>query len=117
MEPNFECAAQNGAEPLCRETAAVLCIMAKSDTAMTALGQSRRFDRCPATSGLPPETDIVRGYRHVSNVPCVDGSELARAFFTFCSICRHSHVFCLQIPLTSPLPLMPSPHPVPCHPP
>jgi len=39
MEPNFECAAQNGAEPLCRETAAVLCIMAKSDTAMTALGR------------------------------------------------------------------------------
>src|SRR6267378_4080166 len=38
MEPNFECGAQNGAEPLCRETAAVLCIMAKSDTAMTALG-------------------------------------------------------------------------------
>src|SRR6266481_3361996 len=33
MEPNFECAAQNGAEPLCRETAAVLGIMAKSDTA------------------------------------------------------------------------------------
>ena len=41
MEPNFECAAQNGAEPLCRETAAVLCIMAKSDTAMTALGLGR----------------------------------------------------------------------------
>jgi hypothetical protein len=41
MEPNFECAAQNGAE-LCRETAAVLCIMAKSDTAMTALGQHRK---------------------------------------------------------------------------
>jgi len=41
MEPNFECAAQNGAEPLCRETAAVLCIMAKSDTAMTAPGQTR----------------------------------------------------------------------------
>src|SRR5258705_7732166 len=38
MEPTFECAAQNGAEPLCRETAAVLYIMAKSDTAMTALG-------------------------------------------------------------------------------
>jgi hypothetical protein len=26
-------------------------------------------------------------------VPCVDGSELARAFFTFCSIGRCSQVF------------------------
>jgi hypothetical protein len=30
-------------------------------------------------------------------VPCVDGSELARAFFTFCSIGRCSHVFGLLI--------------------
>jgi hypothetical protein len=32
-------------------------------------GHSRRFDSRPATSSLPPETDIVRGDRHVSNVP------------------------------------------------
>ncbi len=31
-----------GPEPLCRETAAVLCIMAKSDTAKTTLGQTEK---------------------------------------------------------------------------
>ena len=35
----------------------------------TAMGQSRRFDRLSATSGLPLETDIVRVGRHVSKVP------------------------------------------------
>jgi hypothetical protein len=32
-------------------------------------GQSRHFDRVPVTSGLPPTADILRGRRHVSNVP------------------------------------------------
>jgi hypothetical protein len=32
-------------------------------------GQSRHFSRRPITSGLPPETDIVRTGRHVSKVP------------------------------------------------
>jgi hypothetical protein len=31
---------------------------------------------------------------------CVDGSELARAFFTFCSIGRCSHVFGLEMRFT-----------------
>jgi hypothetical protein len=36
---------------------------------MSQMGQSRRFDRLPDSSGLPPGTDIVRVGRHVSNVP------------------------------------------------
>src|SRR6202790_4348761 len=32
--------------------------------------------------------------------PCVEGSELARAFFTFCSIGRCSHVFGLLMRFT-----------------
>src|SRR6266404_807473 len=72
MEPNFECAAQNGAEPLCRETAAVLCIMAKSDTAMTALGQKRRSGDVRVTSALPLKGDIHGKVRHVSKVPNPD---------------------------------------------
>ena len=35
----------------------------------TASGQSRHFDRGPATSDLPPGTDIVSPGRHVSNLP------------------------------------------------
>jgi hypothetical protein len=46
----------------------------------SALGNSRRSDRGLITSGLPQEADIFRYRRHVSNVPCVDGSELARTF-------------------------------------
>src|SRR5207244_2908148 len=34
-------------------------------------------------SALPPRADIECGGRHVRVVPCVDGSELARVFFTF----------------------------------
>jgi len=66
-----------GPEPLCRETAAVLCIMAKSDTAMTALGQKRRFTSQPGASGLPLSTDILRPPRHVSNVPKGDPAILS----------------------------------------
>jgi hypothetical protein len=36
---------------------------------MSASGHSRRFGRRPMTSDLTPETDIVRGDRHVSKVP------------------------------------------------
>jgi hypothetical protein len=36
---------------------------------MTALGQSRHFDRAPLTSGLPPTPEILSARRHVSNVP------------------------------------------------
>jgi hypothetical protein len=60
---------------------------------MSLMGQKRSSRPRNAISGLPPEADIVRLARHVRKVPCVDGSELARAFFTFCSIGRCSHVF------------------------
>ena len=39
---------------------------------MSLLGQSRRFDPQPATSGLHSETDIARAGRHVSKVPPTD---------------------------------------------
>ena len=37
-------------------------------------------------SALPPKADIVRCTRNVRFVPCVDGSELARAFFTLAAL-------------------------------
>ena len=43
---------------------------------MPAMGQSRRFDPLPATSGLPRTTDIIRPARLVRNVPTGD---IARA--------------------------------------
>ena len=36
---------------------------------MSGPGQSRHFGRWPTTSGLPLETDIAKGGRHVSKVP------------------------------------------------
>src|SRR5664279_5892936 len=54
----------------------------------------RRNTRCEhIESALPPIADSSRTLLEVRFVPCVDGSELARAFFTFCSIGRCSHVF------------------------
>jgi hypothetical protein len=51
-------------------------------------------------SALLPTADIHHGDGYVSFVPCVDGSGLARAFFTFCSIGRCSHVFGLLMRFT-----------------
>src|SRR6266404_5891986 len=45
---------------------------------MSQLGQSRRFDGRPATSGLPPSTDIVRAGRQVSSVPLATSPSKAR---------------------------------------
>src|SRR5450631_448190 len=39
---------------------------------MSELGQKRRFDCQPITSGLPCSTDILRARRHVSKVPISD---------------------------------------------
>jgi hypothetical protein len=39
---------------------------------MSQLGQSRRFDVRPATSGLPRATDIVSASRQVCFVPTSD---------------------------------------------
>src|SRR6267142_2747810 len=44
---------------------------------------------------------------------CVDGSGLARTFFTFCSIGRCSHVSGLLMRFTGPLAIMPSADQVP----
>jgi hypothetical protein len=80
---------------------------------MSELGQSRHFRRRPTTSGLPLETDIVRAGRHVSKVPCVDGSGLARAFFT---VLQHWSLQPCVRPLmrfTLPLAIMPSADQVP----
>ena len=41
-------------------------------TMMSAPGHSRHFAGLPMTSGLPPEADIVKAGRHVSNVPMAD---------------------------------------------
>jgi hypothetical protein len=38
----------------------------------TAMGQKRRFDLLPMTSGLSPLTDILRVNRNVSNVPLAE---------------------------------------------
>jgi hypothetical protein len=51
-------------------------------------------------SALERTTDLSQPSRHVRKVPCVDGSVLARAFFTFCSIGRCSHVFGLLMRFT-----------------
>src|SRR6266404_9249031 len=79
MEPNFECAAQNGAEPLCRETAAVLCIMAKSDTAMTALGHLRPNWTVRATSAFLPLATELRTLLEVRFVPRTEVQKLIRS--------------------------------------
>src|ERR1035438_9169451 len=40
-------------------------------------GQSRHFDRGPATSDLPPGADIVPPGRHVSNLPKIELAGMA----------------------------------------
>jgi hypothetical protein len=45
------------------------------------------------TVALPQAPSADGGRYADGSVPCVDGSVLARAFFTFCSIGRCSHVF------------------------
>jgi hypothetical protein len=47
---------------------------------MPVSGQSRRFDRVPPTSALPPKTDIHREGRHVSNVPFPDSCTAANSY-------------------------------------
>jgi hypothetical protein len=36
---------------------------------VSEMGQSRRFDRSPTTSGVPRQADILRVIRHVAKVP------------------------------------------------
>jgi hypothetical protein len=48
----------------------------------TAMGQTRPWAAGGPTSGLTPIADLNRLNPSVSEVPCVDGSLLARVFFT-----------------------------------
>jgi|SRR6516164_7435589 len=41
------------------------------------------WETAPTLSALPSKADKQQTSRHVRFVPCVDGSELARLFFTF----------------------------------
>jgi hypothetical protein len=50
------------------------------------VGQKRRFDRRPVTSGLPRLTDILGVSRHVSNVPSTDTRAALRDFAAVPSI-------------------------------
>src|SRR6267142_3540352 len=45
-------------------------------------GQTRKSGDAITTSALPPTADIPESGCDVRKVPCVDGSGLARAFFT-----------------------------------
>src|SRR5471030_1157681 len=74
----------------------------------------RRNTRSEHTeSALPSIATKLRTSPEVRLVPCVDGSGLARAFFTFCRIGRCSHVFGLWMRFTLPLAIMPSADQVP----
>jgi hypothetical protein len=50
-------------------------------------GHSRRFGYGPATSGLPPLTDMLTVHRHVSNVPETDSCTAAK-YVLILLICR-----------------------------
>jgi hypothetical protein len=53
------------------------------------MGQSRRFDRMTATSGLPRRTDILRVGGHVSKVPAGDsGPAIGRTCGVAVNECR-----------------------------
>jgi hypothetical protein len=45
--------------------------------ARSGLGQKRRFDRLPDTSGLPQLSDIFSTCRYVSNVPTPEMAQVA----------------------------------------
>jgi hypothetical protein len=45
---------------------------------MSLMGQKRRFERRPITSGLPPTPDILSVGRHVSKVPQTEVSNSPR---------------------------------------
>ena len=52
---------------------------------VSALGHKQTFAAQNAMSALPPKADMCSA-SHVRYVPCVDGSELARAFFTLAGL-------------------------------
>ena len=50
---------------------------------MSALGQKQTCAAHKVMSALPPIADMCGAKTNVRFVPCVDGAELARTFFTF----------------------------------
>ena len=59
---------------------------------MSLWGHSRRFDGRPATSGLPPQTDMVTAGRHVSKVPRTEVAILANILVHHFQHMATSHV-------------------------
>ena len=53
---------------------------------MSEMGQKATWRFPLFMSALPLRGDMRRSGRDVRYVPCVDGSELARAFFTFAAL-------------------------------
>jgi hypothetical protein len=78
----------------------------------SAIGTFAKYELAPSRSGLRRKPDMLKKARHFAFVPCVDGSRLARVFFT-CSAGRCSHVFGLFARITCPLAIMPSADQVP----
>jgi hypothetical protein len=62
--------------------ARLLAVIGVRKTFPHGLGQNRKSAVAIVRSGLPPKADSTRKSRHV----CVDGSELARTFFTFAAL-------------------------------
>ena len=81
--------------------------------AMSAVGHYQTYALQKPMSALPPRANMCGALAHICFGPCVDGSELARAFFHVCSIGRSSHVFGLSARHTGPLAIMPSADQVP----
>jgi hypothetical protein len=53
---------------------------------MSALGQKRTWAPQKVMSAFHPKADMCGATTDVRYGPCVDGSELARAFFTFAAL-------------------------------
>jgi hypothetical protein len=56
----------------------VKCAPASESDIVSGLGQRRRFERRPTTSGLPSTPDILSARRHVSNGPMLSKKGLRR---------------------------------------
>src|SRR5664280_2886979 len=62
---------------------------------------------------IPAIADIRPMSWHVHFVPCVDGSELARAFFTYAALVGAAMCSAFKVRHTRPLAIMPSADQVP----
>ena len=64
-----------------------------NDLSVSERHRVNRYRNRPSASAFRPIATTERTSRHVRKVPCVDGSELARTFFTFAGLGQCSHVF------------------------